>query len=92
MTEKQALQPYCFAVGYYGTTGSSLVQRNQVLHWNGRTWSRQHTPDPGGTATTHENELLAVGCGGPPPEGTSARGERVPIVVTILPSSPQLAP
>jgi hypothetical protein len=46
----------CWAVGSFsGPSGSVL---NQVLRWNGRTWSVAATPDPGGTVS----ELDGVSC------------------------------
>jgi hypothetical protein len=54
----------CTAVGDYGTTSaSSGVLRNQALHWNGKKWSRENTPNPGGTKPGGQNEAFALGCG-----------------------------
>jgi hypothetical protein len=53
----------CTAVGDYGTTAANGVLHNQALHWNGRTWSRVNTPNPGGTKPYGENEIFAMGCG-----------------------------
>jgi len=52
----------CFAVGDYGTTGTSLVVHNQALRWNGSKWKLQHTPNPSGAAATHVNLLESLGC------------------------------
>ena len=49
----------CWAVGDYG---SSVIDLNQVLHWNGRKWSRVPAPDPGGTASGDFSALNAVSC------------------------------
>ena len=57
----------CWAAGAYGTTedGSSGVTEelfNQVLHWNGTTWSLASVPNPGGTGPNDINLLDAVRC------------------------------
>ena len=52
----------CFAVGDFGTTGSSVVLHNMALHWNGSKWKLQHTPDPAGFSATHVNLLESLGC------------------------------
>jgi hypothetical protein len=54
----------CLAIGTYGTIGNNTFKlKNQALHWNGRTWSKIPTPDPGGTSTNGDaSELLALGC------------------------------
>jgi len=50
----------CWAVGFYvNGNGASL---NQALHWNGRTWSRVLTPDPGGTRAGANSMLSDVAC------------------------------
>ena len=36
---------------------------NQVLHWNGKRWSRVRTPNPAGIGAGRINELFAVRCG-----------------------------
>lgn len=56
----------CWATGEYGTVaGSSQVILDLALHWNGKTWSQVHTPNPGGTGNNHVNALIAVRCAGP---------------------------
>ncbi len=53
----------CWAVGDFGSSSGVTAKRlNQVLHWNGRKWSRVRTPNPGGTSAGHVNSLLAVRC------------------------------
>lgn len=53
----------CWAVGNRGsTTVGDGVGRNAALHWNGRTWRRVATPNPGGTATGDINGLTGVRC------------------------------
>lgn len=51
----------CWAVGYQtnAKTGAFL---NEVLHWNGSTWSLVSTPNPSGTASGRVNWLRAVTC------------------------------
>jgi hypothetical protein len=49
----------CWAAGQYGNNGVTL---NQVLHWNGSTWSQTTTPNPGGTATSDISTLDAIRC------------------------------
>jgi hypothetical protein len=49
----------CWAVGYYSSPGPNL---NQALHWNGTTWSQTTTPDPAGTGSNADNELLGIRC------------------------------
>src|SRR5215472_2304972 len=48
----------CWAVGirYLGS------EHNQVVHWNGRKWSLASVPNPGGLASTGDNELFGVSC------------------------------
>jgi hypothetical protein len=48
----------CWAVGGY----SNSAGLNQALHWNGKQWSRVHTPNPGGTGSGAINELFGVRC------------------------------
>lgn len=52
----------CLAVG---TDGSLLTLElvNEVLHWNGKKWSKVSTPNPGGTGTKGDiSELIGLGC------------------------------
>ena len=51
----------CLAVGNFdsATSGATL---NQVLHWNGRKWSKVAVPSPGGPAARDFSELDAVRC------------------------------
>jgi hypothetical protein len=58
----------CWAVGYYGiemsgSTGDSVVQLTQALHWNGTKWSLVPSPNPGGHSKNHVNSLNAIRCG-----------------------------
>jgi hypothetical protein len=49
----------CWAVGSY-VRDASAPQLNQVLHWNGRKWSRVSVPSPSGFS-----ELFGVSCPAP---------------------------
>jgi hypothetical protein len=51
----------CWAVGSADVQigGPTL---NQVLRWNGRTWSGVATPNPGGTAFGAISEVAGIGC------------------------------
>jgi hypothetical protein len=51
----------CWAVGSFRLT-SVQQALNQVLHWNGRRWSRALTSQPDGTGPKAENELAGVTC------------------------------
>lgn len=54
----------CLADGEYGSltsTGETIL--NQVLRWNGRTWSVAPTPDPAGTALGDVQAIDAIRCG-----------------------------
>jgi hypothetical protein len=51
----------CWAVGFFGLANGHRVL-NQVVHWNGRSWSRQLTSQPGGTTPTAQNELAGITC------------------------------
>jgi hypothetical protein len=54
----------CWTVGDFGTSpGSSQKLLNQVLHWNGKTWSRIRVVNPAGTKAAQLNSLEAVRCG-----------------------------
>ena len=50
----------CWATGYFGKAKSSTL--NQVLHWNGKAWSRVRVPEPGGTGKQAESRLQSVRC------------------------------
>ena len=51
----------CWAAGTYGVLNTMTFQ-NEVLHWNGKKWSQQTTPNPDGTGTGAENQLSALNC------------------------------
>jgi len=53
----------CWAVGDYGNSnGTSEKRLNQILHWNGKRWSRVRVSNPGGTGVGHVSTLSAVRC------------------------------
>ncbi len=54
----------CWAVGDFGSgaTGPTEKRINQVLHWNGKKWSRLRVVNPGGTRIGHVNTLYSVRC------------------------------
>ncbi len=52
----------CWAVGEYGTENTTGVVRNEVLRWNGRSWSQVRVPEPAGTASSDVNVLNAIRC------------------------------
>jgi hypothetical protein len=52
----------CFAVGDYGVNVGRIVERNEVLHWNGKKWFLVGTPNPGGTAVGDTNGLSSIRC------------------------------
>jgi hypothetical protein len=49
----------CWAVGTYSRHGAGL---NQVLRWNGSTWSQVIVSSPGGKASGDSSELFGVRC------------------------------
>jgi hypothetical protein len=56
----------CWSVGDFGTPSSTTGHQkllNQVLHWNGKRWSRERVVNPGGTTIAHVNSLFSVRCG-----------------------------
>jgi hypothetical protein len=53
----------CWAVGSYTLPSEDgIVSRNEALHWNGRKWALEHTPDPAGTTGNDANWLAGVRC------------------------------
>lgn len=51
----------CWAVGYYGNRSNAAV--NEALQWNGRRWTKVHTPQPAGAGRQADrNELRGVAC------------------------------
>jgi hypothetical protein len=49
----------CWSVGQR-SSGSALV--NQIMHWNGKSWTQSAAPNPGGAGKFDDNELFAVRC------------------------------
>jgi hypothetical protein len=55
----------CDAAGGYGTVSTTADKTlNEVLHWNGKSWSWVHVANPGGTGAQEDNQLVALACGG----------------------------
>jgi hypothetical protein len=53
----------CWADGDYGTEASgSETVLNQVLHWNGKSWSLVKVPNPGGTGFDDVQAIDAIRC------------------------------
>jgi hypothetical protein len=54
----------CWAGGEYGSGSPSSheVILNEVLHWNGKTWSVVHVPDPGGSGPGDVQAIDAIRC------------------------------
>jgi hypothetical protein len=54
----------CWAVGDFGsgTQGPAEQRTNEILHWNGKKWTRVSVVNPGGTRTGHANTLYSVRC------------------------------
>ena len=59
---------YCTSAGNCWAVGDALVHNadlNQMLHWNGKKWSKEAVPSPGGTKIDDFSELFAVRCTSP---------------------------
>ncbi len=52
----------CWGVGTYGLFGATTKLHNQVLHWNGKKWSKRSVPNPAGTAPGDANQLTGLSC------------------------------
>jgi hypothetical protein len=55
----------CWASGAFGQIDLQLTRTkglDELLHWNGRSWSKATAPNPDGTGSTSLNELDAVTC------------------------------
>jgi hypothetical protein len=50
----------CWAVGWYSPPGTGTL--TEALHWDGHSWTRASTPNPGGTANGDQNGLVNVVC------------------------------
>jgi hypothetical protein len=56
----------CWAAGYYGSENpTTLKNLNQILHWNGKKWTKSAVPNPGGTAVGDFNQLDGATCSSP---------------------------
>jgi hypothetical protein len=56
----------CNAVGSYGSVPIDKdIFLNEVLHWNGKSWSWVHVLSPAGTRPGDDSELIGLGCGAP---------------------------
>lgn len=54
----------CNAAGAYGSLSATTnIQLNEVLHWNGKSWSWIHVPNPAGTGNEKQNEVQTLACG-----------------------------
>lgn len=50
----------CWAAGDY--TNSSGATRNEILRWHAKIWTEVSAPQPGGTASTDQNNLFWDTC------------------------------
>jgi hypothetical protein len=54
----------CNAAGSYGSISTAKsIELNEVLHWNGKVWSRVHVPNPAGPGNEKNNQVEALACG-----------------------------
>jgi hypothetical protein len=51
----------CWAAGSYGSAFPADTSLNQVLHWNGDSWSQADVPEPAGTSGASQ-ELIFDSC------------------------------
>jgi hypothetical protein len=52
----------CLAVGSFGTEGSTVIQQNEALRWDGTKWSTLTVVSPGGTANFDFSVLSGLAC------------------------------
>jgi len=52
----------CWADGEYGKAAGTFIQRNEMLHWNGRKWSTAQVPNPDGTKPGTYDGLDQLAC------------------------------
>ena len=50
----------CWGAGTYGSANPPGKNLNEILHWNGKTWTKTATPNPDGTKTGAGNQLEAA--------------------------------
>jgi hypothetical protein len=53
----------CWAAGGYRNAAGAYL--NEALQWNGKTWTQVATPNPGGSHSGSDNELVALSCTSP---------------------------
>jgi hypothetical protein len=55
----------CVAVGeiVLAISSTSFAVLNEALHWNGKHWTKQVTPNPGGTSSEDVSQFFALACG-----------------------------
>jgi hypothetical protein len=49
---------YCWGAGSYGSNSPALTSQNEILHWNGKKWTRSTVPNPAGD----DNQLIGATC------------------------------
>jgi hypothetical protein len=49
---------YCWGAGSYGSSSPTLTSQNEILHWNGKKWTRVPLFSP----VAADNQLLAATC------------------------------
>lgn len=52
----------CFAVGAFGNSAATATIFNQILHWNGTTWSAIDAPQPDGASAGATQQLASATC------------------------------
>jgi hypothetical protein len=53
----------CWAAGGYGQSANGVIsERNEALHWNGKTWAQIHAPNPGGTSDAQASAIFTIRC------------------------------
>jgi hypothetical protein len=52
----------CWAAGTLGVDVNTSHQENQMLHWNGTTWSQQHVPSPAGSKPDDFSQINGLSC------------------------------
>jgi hypothetical protein len=54
----------CWGAGLAGRDKPTQTYANEILHWNGSTWTTAKIPNPGGTKTGDSNFLFGATCDG----------------------------
>jgi len=52
----------CWGTGSYGSTTSPVKNLDEILRWNGKTWTKVTAPNPDGTKAGKVNEIEAATC------------------------------